>query len=84
MIRKCLIISTIIGFVLNEKNEPIEVRKTITGKKISRSTAVKIMREEFGVNILLKDVEEEISTFECSIEKFLEIATKIEEKKVEE
>lgn len=80
MIRKALITSTIICFVLNEKNEPVEVRKTVTGKKISRSTAVKIMREEFGVNILLKDIEEEITTYECSIDKFLEIATKIEEK----
>lgn len=84
MIRKALITSTIIGFVLNEKNEPVEVRKTITGKRISRSNAIKIMREEFGVNILLKDIEEEITTYECSIDKFLEIATKIEEKKVEE
>lgn len=80
MIRKILITSTIVAIVLNEQNEPIEVTKVVTGKKISHATALKIMREEYGNNILLKDINEDIATYECSIEKFLEIATKIDMK----
>lgn len=75
MIRKTLITSTIVAIVLNEQNEPVEVTKVVTGKKISHATALKIMREEYGNNILLKDINEEVATYECSIEKFLEIAT---------
>lgn len=78
MIRKILIASTIVAIVLNEQNEPVEVTKIVTGRKISHATALRILREEFGNNILLKDIKEEIATYECSIEKFLEIATKIE------
>lgn len=80
MIRKILITSTIVAIVLNEQNEPIEVTKVVTGKKISHATALKTMSEEYGNNILLKDINEEIVTYECSIEKFLEFATKIDKK----
>lgn len=78
MIRKILIKSTIIAVVLNEQNEPVEVTKVVTGKKISYASAFKLLREEYGNNVLLKDINEEIATYECSIEKFLEIATKME------
>ena len=54
--------------------------KVVTGKKISYANALKLLREEYGNNVLLKDVSEEISTYECSIEQFLEIATKIDMK----
>ena len=80
MIRKVLIKSTITAIVLNEQNKPIEVTKVVTGKKISYANALKLLREEYGNNVLLKDVSEEISTYECSIEQFLEIATKIDMK----
>ena len=75
MIRKTLIRSTITAIMLNDKNEPVEVAKVITGKKISLATALKLMREDFGSNIILKDITEELITYECSIEMFINFAT---------
>lgn len=83
MIRKILIKSTITAIVLNEQNKPVEITKVVTGKKISYASALKLLREEYGNNVLLRDVSEENSTYECSIKQFLEIATKID-KKVED
>ena len=86
MIRKTLIRSTITAIMLNDKNEPVEVAKVITGKKLSHATALKLMREELGCNIILKDIAEEIVTYECSIEMFINFATikKEEIEKVED
>lgn len=75
MIRKTLIRSTIKAIMLNEQNEPVEVAKVITGKKFSHEKALKLMREELGRNIILKDITEELVTYECSIEMFINFAT---------